>query len=162
MKEILIEIMIFSLFVSRIRVSAFSIGQRGFRLHRTTAVSRQDTPVGPVNARCRRQSKFPYAWLTTGLVVASSGATFVFCQDDDTVRIPPFDESILSYDHYNGVSLLLDKFEGDDSSFPQNLEEAINFWKAEGRKGIWVHCPTYKSHLIPVSNDWFGFWFANQ
>ena len=78
------------------------------------------------------------------------------CQEDDSVHVPPFEESMLTYDHYNGVTLHLDKLSdtSDSSSsletFPKDLEEALNFWKAEGRKGIWVHCSTEQAHLVPV------------
>jgi hypothetical protein len=83
-------------------------------------------------------------------MVASSSASVAFCQEDDSVHIPPFGESVLSYDHYNGVTMHLDKLDDDDATFPKKLKEAINFWKAEGRKGIWVHCSTDKAHLVPV------------
>jgi hypothetical protein len=95
-----------------------------------------------------------------GLMMAvTSGSSFVYCQkededDDDngsTIQVPPFHESVLTYDHYNGVTMHLDKL-GDEevTTFPQSLKKALTFWKAEGRKGIWINAPPNKAHLVPV------------
>jgi hypothetical protein len=93
------------------------------------------------------------------MMVATSGTSFVYCQkgegedDNGSIQVPPFDESVLTYDHYNGVTLHLDKLAEEEvtpSAFPQSLKKALTFWKAEGRKGIWINTPTNKAHLVPV------------
>jgi len=73
----------------------------------------------------------------------------------------PFDESVLAYDHYNGVTIHLDKYDqtGDDyddndddslsSSFAAKLNDALAIWKAEGRKGIWIHTNAQSAKYIP-------------
>jgi len=71
----------------------------------------------------------------------------------------PFDESVLSYDHYNGVTIHLDKYEDDKiidhssashhSSFATKLNDALTIWKAEGRKGVWIHTNSKSANFIP-------------
>ena len=100
----------------------------------------------------RSQQIFSYASLG-GLILACA-AQSTFCQEDDSVHVPPFEESTLSFDHYNGVTLHLDRLKTDDTAFPNDLHEALNWWKAEGRKGIWIHCSTAKAHLVPVSSGY--------
>jgi hypothetical protein len=114
----------------------------------------------------------------------------VVVEDNETIllEIPPFPDSVLSYDPYNGVTLYLGKLllewqtqkqeeeeeeeeeqqhqqpnnqsdsmpssnhhpledhhhhhhhlGGGSLLFRQNLDRALQFWKAEGRKGIWFH-----------------------
>jgi hypothetical protein len=91
------------------------------------------------------------AMFTSTLVVASTKTSFSLCQggDDEVLKVPSFEESVLEFDHYNGVTLYLDKMI-ESSTFADNLKEALSFWKAEGRKGIWIHVSTDKAHLIPV------------
>jgi hypothetical protein len=93
-------------------------------------------------------------FLSTALM---SGASLAMCQaqeddDDDDVILPPFEEESLAFDHYNGVTLHLDKLSTPPSSdaFQADLEQALTFWKAEGRKGIWIHSPPSMAYLIPV------------
>jgi len=85
------------------------------------------------------------------------------CEEDEdkyeseAIRVTkiPFDESVLSYDHYNGVTIHLDKYDlkNDDdsrqSSFATQLNDALTIWKAEGRKGIWIHASTQSAKYIP-------------
>jgi hypothetical protein len=86
------------------------------------------------------------------------GASLATCQvqDDDNhnddVLVPPFEEESLAFDHYNGVTIHLDKFSTPPSSdtFQADLEQALTFWKAEGRKGIWIHVPPSMAYLVPV------------
>lgn len=118
-------------------------------------------------------------WMTTaGLMMALTSTTAVvsetFCQedeDDTTLTIPPFDESVLAYDHYNGVTLHLDKLSAEKSlnpdeesaNFAKNLKQAMEFWRAEQRKGVWVHVPISKAHLIPhCVNEGFNFHFVKD
>ena len=93
-------------------------------------------------------------------------------QGEETVlELPPFEESVLSYDHYNGVTLYLGEYlnylklqqeesgasNGDAATeststhknFAQKLDRALQFWKAEGRKGIWIYAPPSSSQFIP-------------
>ncbi len=70
---------------------------------------------------------------------------------DDAITLPPFPDSVLSYDHYKGV--ILDLEELSSENFRQDLANALIFWKAEGRKGIWIHVPTSKADWIPVSSS---------
>ncbi|VEU40448.1 unnamed protein product [Pseudo-nitzschia multistriata] len=83
-------------------------------------------------------------------------------QDDEesvVVTEIPFDESVLTYDHYNGVTINLEKYEenndgraDDDSlnlSFATKLNNALSIWKAEGRKGIWIHTNSQSAKYIP-------------
>jgi hypothetical protein len=95
-------------------------------------------------------------------------------QTQETLDLPPFEDSVLSYDHYNGVTLNLGKYlncqgwqnehettNGDvavetssadnppSNSFARQLDKALQFWRAEGRKGIWIHAPPIASSLIP-------------
>lgn len=100
------------------------------------------------------------------MMAASGGTSIAMSQEGgDTVTVPPFEESVLAYDHYNGVTLHLDKLEDNHGPemFARNLKEALNFWKAEGRKGIWVHAPPNKAHLIPHCMDQgFSFHFVRE
>lgn len=144
---------------------------------------------------------------------------------------PPFHESVLSYDHYNGVTLHLGKYQGwllrelrqegeeedvvaasaapakaavgtttgaavgttttttsttpsspssssdadaavpqpeattttepataiaaasaslSSSSFADDLATALNLWRAEGKRGVWIHAPPSAAHYIPA------------
>ncbi|MGK3762569.1 MAG: ADP-ribose pyrophosphatase YjhB (NUDIX family) [Bacillariaceae sp.] len=97
---------------------------------------------------------------------------------------PPFDDSVLSYDHYNGVTIHLDKYHhqhqrsnnDDDSSgnqlttaaaavtieietlFSRKLKDALQIWKSEGKKGIWIHTNSETSKYIPICIE-LGFQF---
>jgi hypothetical protein len=121
-------------------------------------------------------------------------------EDNETIllEIPPFPDSVLSYDPYNGVTLYLGKLllewqtqkeEGEQQPnnqsetmpssnhhpqeedhhhhlgggsllFRHNLDRALQFWKAEGRKGIWIHVPPIAAHWIPACIQ-AGFDFHN-
>lgn len=84
----------------------------------------------------------------------------------ETVQVQPFDESVLEFDHYNGVALYLDRLPADDNNddndddnvsatapanFTASLEAAMNFWKLEGRKGIWMYVPAQHADKIPIA-----------
>ena len=91
-------------------------------------------------------------WLTAGFMVANSNSDSLTFNGNDKVTVPPFEEDVLEYDHYNGVTLHLSRLDGDQVVFAEDLKQALDFWKAEGRKGIWIHVPTSKANLIPVRN----------
>ena len=139
------------------RVSTFSSFLRRASLTRTNNNTNPKPCTKVSISRRHRPSKLPGAFLA-GLMVVTSTTKIAFCQeDDDSVHTPPFEESMLSYDHYNGVNLHLDKLDGGDATFPEKLGRALDFWKAEGRKGIWIHCSTSQAHLIPVRwKSWNG------
>lgn len=84
---------------------------------------------------------------------SASTTSLAYCQgeDEDYVSLtePPFHEDVLSYDHYNGVTLDLHNLIPSEN-FKTDLETALTFWRAEGRKGIWIHAPTSRAHLVPV------------
>ena len=92
-----------------------------------------------------------YCSLTAGFMVTNSNSVSLAFNGNDKVTVPPFEEAVLEYDHYNGVTLHLSRLDNvDQVAFAKDLKQALNFWKAEGRKGIWIHVPTSKAHLIPV------------
>jgi len=98
---------------------------------------------------------------------------------DTSIRTLP--ESLLKYDHYNGVIVHLDwifNFPPTDndngeaspdleqqeelqqlyhawcehpSIFERILERSLAKWKDEGRKGIWIHLPRSMAGIVPVS-----------
>jgi 8-oxo-dGTP pyrophosphatase MutT (NUDIX family) len=74
-------------------------------------------------------------------------------QQDDDIVVQPFHENVLEYDHYNGVILHVDQMPeaaiSDPSQFGRDLATALTLWKAERRKGIWIHCPEDRAALIP-------------
>jgi hypothetical protein len=94
----------------------------------------------------------------------------------DDISTPPFPEKALTFDHYNGVLLDLGQLLADadadntdknaDSStvtattttttperFPQDLANALTFWRAEGRKGIWIRVPASQAKMVPVRRN---------
>jgi len=83
---------------------------------------------------------------------------------EDKFMAPPFKESILEYDHYNGVTIHLDRLDdAQEAKFEGDLKQALDLWKAEGRKGIWVHAPRNKAHLIQHCTDLgFDFHFVRE
>lgn len=132
--------------------------QHSRRMHTLTTKN----PVVSTKKVAPARTTMRSTWFTAGLMLAvtANGASFALCQDDhhdeEKITIPPFEESALEYDHYNGVTLHLERLNDDDvhkkttSKFADNLKQALEFWKAEGRKGIWIHAPKEKAHLIPV------------
>ena len=108
--------------------------------------------------------------LASSAAVVGGFSSLTSCSTEDEtgveIQVPPFDESSLTYDHYNGVTLHLDKIlefykpsqdapinQIDASSFGDHLKQAIDFWKAEGRRGIWIQAPPEAAHLVPVSRN---------
>jgi hypothetical protein len=148
------------------RIAAFSsVATRGL-----SRVSKPSIASSSSYSRSNsRHASFAASWLT-GLLAMTSGASVAFCREEDdaaaaaataaataaaSIEVPPFDETALTFDHYNGVTLHLDKLPlaGEDlAQFHNSLRKAMIFWKAEGRKGIWIHAPPTKAHLVPVRN----------
>lgn len=153
---------------------AFSKASLLLQIGRTTTPKRNyaSTMMAPTSSNKGRQS----SWVAVSLIMvlgSTSVASETLCQEDDssTLKLPPFDESVLTFDYYNGVTLHLDNLLSNDTvneeeeaaTFAQNLHQAMNFWKAEQRKGIWVHVPASKSHLVPhCVKEGFNFHFVKE
>jgi 8-oxo-dGTP pyrophosphatase MutT (NUDIX family) len=127
-------------------------------------------------------STTPLSSFSTVLNAAASSlsTTTTYCEEgegeceNESIHVTeiPFDESVLSHDHYNGVTIDLDKYHQNDddkntyddsstsqqSSFSMKLNDALTIWKAEGRKGIWIHANTESAKYIPDCID-AGFQF---
>ncbi|EED90972.1 predicted protein, partial [Thalassiosira pseudonana CCMP1335] len=48
----------------------------------------------------------------------------------------------------------------DAETFQEMLGKAIDIWKSENRRGIWIRCPTSHAHLIAPSTN-YGFDFQH-
>lgn len=170
------------------RVSALPTILRGQSLNAAAAAGSSGTfgtriPLVAQVERSQHGGRTSSVWMAAAslLALGTSSTALAACQDGDqqhedggsggdgqgntttvaTTAINvhhPFDESVLTYDHYNGVTLDLEKLNDDPSysnmdpeSFSRHLEQALTFWQAEGRKGIWIHATTDQSHLVHVS-----------
>ena len=62
-------------------------------------------------------------------------------------RQPPllFSKDILKFDHYDGVIVSLDEFEGD---FEGTLSHHLRVWQAQAKRGIWLHLPVTMSRVL--------------
>lgn len=96
---------------------------------------------------------------------------------ETTTTAMTFPESILRHDHYNGVTIHLEKCEEpspkpdtssssslsqqllDPSTFAQCLGAALETWQRQGKKGIWIHVPIQYSNLIPIATATYQFEF---
>jgi hypothetical protein len=137
--------------VVRRNLGALPSSTRNLSSSTVTKISPRRTPASLSHRR-----RIPLGlFLSTALL---GGASLSMCQaqddDDCDVYVPPFEDESLAFDHYNGVALHLDKLATPPSSdaFQADLEQALTFWKAEGRKGIWIHAPPSMAYLIPVRN----------
>jgi hypothetical protein len=78
-------------------------------------------------------------------LITEAAATPVDGQTVITVIEQPFPESILEMDHYDGASLHLERLPEDADKhmsghgFETALHTALDLWKRENRKGIWIH-----------------------
>jgi ADP-ribose pyrophosphatase YjhB (NUDIX family) len=88
-----------------------------------------------------------------------------------------FPPEILQHDHYNGVTIHLDRISSASSSassaaassascdssslsetsslssllhFEQTLQSSLLEWKKQGKKGIWIHVPRHEVDKIPI------------
>lgn len=117
-------------------------------------------------SNCSNEESFEK--LDTTMAIATATATPTATAN---VTVQPFDDSVLSYDHYNGVTIHLDKYHthhrhNNSSSssnnevlletevavktFARKLEDSLRSWKLEGKKGIWVHALAENSMFIDV------------
>jgi len=91
------------------------------------------------------------------------GAAFVGSDMAACDELNIFSEEVLKYDTYNGVTLKLDSLVAkgeriDVSTFAVTLENSLNHWKKEGKRGIWLHIPTSCSDVVPICAE-LGFEF---
>ena len=116
-----------------------------------------------VNHRQSNQSIYQGAlfasiFLSTSVALCQGGRDDV---ETDVLLIPPFDEDVLSFDHYNGVTLHLENMNWesfDPETFKKDLEQALEFWSMEGRKGVWIQCPPTCAEVVPIAIQ-LGFQF---
>jgi 8-oxo-dGTP pyrophosphatase MutT (NUDIX family) len=121
-------------------------------------------PVAGSTSTTSRLSSFSMA-LNAVFSSLSTNTTSCAESENESTHVTkiPFDETVLSYDHYNGVTIHLDKYDKNDddennneesstsqqSSFATKLNDALTIWQAEGRKGIWIHTNTESAEYIP-------------
>lgn len=62
-------------------------------------------------------------------------------------------EEWLEFDHYNGVTVLLDQIQDAISTtdFAAALQTSLKEWKSQGRKGIWLHIPASQADKIATA-----------
>lgn len=82
-------------------------------------------------------------------------------------KIMPFPEECITADAYNGVSIdvsnLPKSITSDASIFRHKLLKAVEIWKGQEKRGIWLVIPTAYSHLIPVATELnFDFQYAEK
>lgn len=86
-------------------------------------------------------------------------------KDTGTDSTCHFPAESLRYDTYSGITIDTTKIPSDLTSdadvFGKALSDAMNFWKGEGKRGLWLLIPTSMSHLIPPCTKLgFEFYFA--
>jgi Nudix hydrolase domain len=123
------------------------------------AHDRDDTHVGLANGKSRN--------LTT-----------TYCEEEEQDVEVCFPMPLLTLDHYNGVIIHLDRMLAQESSstdealdqdtidqrqlyqqlsqdpeaFLKVMETSLMKWKAQGKKGIWIHLPPAMAAVVPVSS----------
>mmetsp|Transcript_25160 Transcript_25160/g.59342 ORF Transcript_25160/g.59342 Transcript_25160/m.59342 type:complete len:398 (+) Transcript_25160:372-1565(+) len=108
------------------------------------------------SAAAMQLSLFSTALSASGSCLSPKSTLCQESEEDQNVVVTeiPFDESVLTYDHYNGVTMHLDKLDNLDDANNQNnfatrLNDALAIWKAEGRRGIWIHTNAQSAKYIP-------------
>jgi len=75
-----------------------------------------------------------------------------------------FPEESLLHDHYSGVTVLVSSLPSNMTQNPEVfatiLEQSLNEWSAEGKRGIWVKVPRESASLVPKIVD-MGFDFQH-
>jgi 8-oxo-dGTP pyrophosphatase MutT (NUDIX family) len=130
--------------------------------------------------RCATNRNYPYYRHFCETAISSELATITpiiasttIMAEDPNRTVPVletimFPESILTYDHYNGVTVHLDHIHHDDFSLnaaavQARLGNALAEWTKQGRKGIWIHLRNNQSELVPVvCNHGFQFHMVQQ
>ena len=82
----------------------------------------------------------------------------------------PFPEEALRHDTYKGVTLNISKLSHanpsnnaqlvDPNLFHKDLDTAVQMWRSQNRRGIWLRIPTSHAHLIPSATS-LGFDFKH-
>jgi len=95
-----------------------------------------------------------------------SDTTEVSEGSDNQLKMP-FPEDCVKLDTYNGVTLevstLPQELISDTQIFAIHLNNAISFWKSEGKRGIWLKISTQFAHLIPAATKvGFDFQYAEK
>lgn len=98
------------------------------------------------------------------MVVASSSLVVVHCEESS---IMPFPEDCIVTDTYNGVSIdistLPEHLIQDEILFGEHLSKAIEIWKQQDKRGVWLTVPTTHSHFIPIATKLdFDFQYAEK
>lgn len=62
-------------------------------------------------------------------------------------------EEWLEFDHYNGITVLLDQVNDVMSAtdFAAALRTSLHEWKSQGRKGIWLHIPASQADKVAAA-----------
>ncbi|GAX22193.1 hypothetical protein FisN_19Lh255 [Fistulifera solaris] len=91
-------------------------------------------------------------------LAATTGVSF---RNTTTSRCAPeIPEEWLEYDHYNGVTIL---FNQSMTDFGTALQNSLQQWKQEGRKGIWLHVPAaHADHVGSAVAAGFRFHLVQQ
>ena len=91
---------------------------------------------------------------TTSLLAGTAAASVAMMNASSSTLCASnelFPSNYLQYDHYNGVTLTLtDSFPMNVSEFTETLNESLQSWTTEGRKGIWIHVSASQSDKIHV------------
>ena len=103
----------------------------------------------------------------TAVFMSSVAAAAALLNKDETSceESNIFPEEALAHDTYGGVTIKLDELtkegkEIDMESFARTLENSLSRWKAEGKRGIWIHIPTACSDVVPRCAE-LGFEFQH-
>mmetsp|Transcript_692 Transcript_692/g.1000 ORF Transcript_692/g.1000 Transcript_692/m.1000 type:complete len:411 (+) Transcript_692:64-1296(+) len=163
---------LFVMFIIRSTTAAFATATRNTRPSFSIGTRSRTTNIIPKasNKKIHQLRSFSTILLAAGGAVVtstnggnSSAMAATLCEPDEdghdyeegaeTISMP-FAEEVIHTDTYNGVTLFAEEIDSshtsDPSIFAEALQNALTIWKAEGRKGIWIHIPTSLSHLIPV------------
>lgn len=85
---------------------------------------------------------------------AASVMTHNATEETSTTVLLGWPSSALHYDTYNGVSIYADQLiDLDPDAFGRSLASALDLWRAQGRRGIWLHIPPSHSALIAAATE---------
>ena len=96
---------------------------------------------------------------TTRTRAISSPSLRINANEELSSSPPPmlFSPSCLDYDHYNGVTIDLERIHDEDEhhdgsiTFAERLERQLQIWKAEGIiRGVWIHVPSQLAAYVPT------------
>jgi len=124
--------------------------------------------LGSLSGGEQNSSKKPKtAVFMSSAAAAATAATVLLNNTDETSceNSTNFPEEALKQDTYGGMTIKLNELtkEGEDfdaDSFARTLENSLRRWKAEGKRGIWIHIPTTCSDVVPLCTK-LGFEFQH-